>query len=460
MTTTIQQFRGKRVLIIGFGTEGQAAAAFFHRHGAAVTVCDEREEVAFSQPVIEEYKDRGVEFSFGEFSLDGSGVDIVVRSPGVNPAHPLVAATRDHGAIVTSSTEVFFGLCPAPIIGVTGTKGKGTTSSLIYEMLKSDHNHAFLGGNIGIPPLSFLDDVQKDDWVILELSSFQLQDLTVSPHIAVVLMTTVEHQDYHASEREYVEAKVPIVKHQTEADYSVINWDYLNSRVIGNETGGVLYKVSTKLSEERGCIVRDGYLVFVQDGKEERIIATDDIRIPGKHNWENALAASCAAKLAGVETGAVRRVLETFAGLEHRLELIGEVDGVRYYNDSFSTTPETAIAAIGAFEEPKVMILGGSSKNSDFTALGRVISQSTSLRAIIGIGVEWERIKKSCQLSAIRCELIEGKKNMKEIVEAARDVAKKGDVVVLSPACASFDMFENYKDRGKQFVEAVRTIES
>jgi len=447
-------YNNQQVAVVGYGIEGESVAEFLRSQGAQVTVFDEKNEEAFDGESIRKLQIRGVRFNPGGFS-SLTDFDLIVRSPGVSPQTPELVAAKHKRIEITSGTKLFFDLAPCPIIGVTGTKGKGTTSSLIYHMLKEAGRDVYLGGNIGVPPLSFLPKLTKQSFVVLELSSFQLIDLTKNPYIAVVLMTTVEHQDYHTSEVEYVDAKANLVRFQTKDDYAVVNWDYPNSRTIGELAKGNVVKISTVETAGYDARIEHGWLI-VQD---KQIIQTHDIFIPGAHNFENALAAAIAATLAHVPNDVVASVLKSFRGLIHRLEFVRTIKGVRYYDDSFSTTPETAIAAINAFKEPKVLILGGSSKNSDFTKLGKIISDSSSIRGIVGIGVEWERIRRELRVKSEELRVIEGCKTMREIVEAARNTAKPGDVVLLSPACASFDMFKNYKERGREFKEEVNKIQ-
>lgn len=447
----------KRIAVYGYGVEGIATTKFLHTHGGNITIFDNRPKSDFPAGEITLLGRDGIQWEFGS-DPDFSGFDAVIRSPGIMPnCKPLIAA-QQKGIPITTATQLFLDFCPVPVIGVTGTKGKGTTSSLISEMLTTSERHVYLGGNIGVPTLSFLDDIKTGDWVVLELSSFQLMDLESSPHIAVVLMVTVEHQDYHASPEEYVAAKSRLVQFQQASDYTVSNTDYINSDAIGAQAPSLRYAISITKAVSKGCYVQNGVLVFADGNTKENLIPVREIFIPGKHNWENAAAAACAAKLAGVSSEKIRQVLRTFKGLSHRLEYVKTICGVRYFDDSFSTTPETAMAALAAFQEPKILILGGSSKNSDFAELGRHLAASTSLRAIIGIGKEWTRIKASIPNGATSFAVIEHCRTMSEIVQAAKKVARSGDVVVLSPACASFDMFKNYKDRGDQFKQQVLNV--
>ena len=295
---------------------------------------------------------------------DLNGFDFVFRSPGFHPNNPALEKARKGGIEITSATKVFFDLCPCPIVGVTGTKGKGTTSTLIYEMLKSQGFDAYLGGNIGTPPLEFLPKLTKDSKVVLELSSFQLMDLEKSPHVAVMLMTTSEHLDYHKDVYEYVNAKRNIFRFQKESDFAVVNKDYPASNESDIESIGKVYRVSREQGVDQGCFVRGESIVLKMNDEEEVILSTKDIALPGKHNLENVCASIVAALCTGCSMKSIIPVLKKFQGLPHRIEFIRLVKGVKYYNDSFSTTPETAIAAIEAFEEPKILILGGSSKIS------------------------------------------------------------------------------------------------
>jgi len=490
-------WKNKKVAVLGLGVEGLSSVRFLVKRGAKVTVLDRKKEEELEEAIqkltIYSSSDaesrvqksdlnsssrltsfsRTITFRGGESCLkDLKKFDVIVRSPGVKRNLPEILEAEKNGVVITSQTKIFFDLCPCPIIGVTGTKGKGTTSTLIYEMLKKSFDsaphqtgqgsaqdkHVYLGGNIGKPPFEFLDKLNPQSWVVLELSSFQLQDLTKSPHIAIILMLTSEHLDYHKDVNEYVDAKRNIVRFQNSSDFAIINRDYLASHESDIHTNAKVFKVSKEGKVGEGCFVKDGAVKLKIKNEKLKIIDTKDILLPGKHNLENVCAAVMASTIVGVSKENIVKVLKTFKGLEHRLELVGEVNGVRYYDDSFSTTPETAIAAIKAFENPEILILGGSSKGSDFTELGRVINEAKNIKAIIGIGVEWKRIKAQFIIHNSEFIIIERAKDMKTIIAAVSKIAEPGDVVLLSPACASFDMFKNYKDRGEQFKKEVRKI--
>ncbi|HUQ84731.1 MAG TPA: UDP-N-acetylmuramoyl-L-alanine--D-glutamate ligase [Candidatus Limnocylindrales bacterium] len=454
-------FKNKKVAVLGLGVEGISSIKFLKKQSANIFVLDRRKKEAIDQDVLSDAKNLGAEFILGDQYLgDLSQFDVIIRTPGFYRNHEKLLEAEKSGAIITSLTKIFFDLCPCPIIGVTGTKGKGTTASLIHEMLKADGRDVYLGGNIGTPPLDFLDQLNKDSIVVLELSSFQLQDLDKSPHIAVMLMTTSEHMDQHKDLAEYIDAKRNILRFQIKDDYAIVNRDYPASNESDIYTDGKVFYVSRERAGQDGSFIRDDILWMQIDGNEKKIIDIADILLPGKHNLENVASASLAAHLAGVDREQIVNVLRSFKGLVHRLELVREIDGVKYYDDSFSTTPETAIAAIEAFTTPEILILGGSGKKSDFTELGKVISEKKNIKAIIGIGDEWHRIKEESRIKnqESRILLIEDAKDMKTVVLAASKIATTGDVVVLSPACASFGMFKNYKDRGEQFRKEVLAL--
>jgi UDP-N-acetylmuramoylalanine--D-glutamate ligase len=476
----IKNLQNKLVAILGYGQEGNAVTSYLIKHGVKPVLFDQRPWQEWPAEEQEAIKKLGVNFIFGPDSfLELKGFDIVFRSPGV----PLskVKGQLSKVVLITSQTKWFFDHCPCKIIGVTGTKGKGTTASLIYDELKCSQpihrlttninqqpinglttlGNIYLTGNIGkTQPLEILDDLSADDYVVYELSSFQLQDLDKSPHIAVVLMVTSEHLDYHASQEEYIEAKSAITKFQTADDFAVINPDFENSIKIGQQGEGEKIYFSRNRELENGCFVKNDSIIFVGAGLKpaptEAIIKISDLQLKGAHNLENVCAAVGVGKILGVSDEAIRKAITNFKGLKHRLEFVAEKQGLKFYNDSFSTTPETAIAAIQSFDEPLVVILGGSSKNSDFSGLGKVISNSKNIKAVILIGQEASRIRQALKIEPAM--IIEGAKSMVEIFGQIKSVASKGDVVLLSPACASFGLFKNYKDRGEQFRDFVKSF--
>ena len=451
-------FKDKKVAVIGAGVEGVSSAKYLTKKKAAVTIFDDKSEDAFDIKALNEAKNLPVELVFGgDYLSSFAKFDFIFRSPGVRPDLPVLVEAKRKGSVITSQTKLFFDICPAPIIGVTGTKGKGTTSTLIYEVLKAAGKKVFIGGNIGKPPLDFLDKVTKDSLVVLELSSFQLIDCEKSPHIAVVLMITSEHQDWHTSDKEYVTAKKSIVKYQTKQDFVVANSDYTIAKKLGEASAAKKYYFSTKNKVDRGAYTDKNFVVSVTNGWAT-VANIGDIQIPGEHNLQNICAATATGGILEISPQVISKVVASFKGLAHRLEFVTEVGGVKFYNDSASTNPETAVAAIHSFKNPKILILGGSSKNSDFTKLSEEIVKN-NVRVVILIGEEAKRIKAAIEKAGkFHGEIIEGLEKMEEVTSRAKEISQTGDVVILSPACASFDMFGNYPERGDQFKEAVKSL--
>jgi UDP-N-acetylmuramoylalanine--D-glutamate ligase len=356
---------------------------------------------------------------------------------------------------------LFFDLCKAEIIGVTGTKGKGTTVSLITAILKSKIN-IWTGGNIGNAPIEFLDQIKKNDWVILELSSFQLQDLDKSPQIAVVLNITSDHLDYHKNQQEYLDAKLNIVRHQTKNDFAVINLDYLTSfKFAAVSPTKNDYYFSRQKSVDLGCFVKwnnkeAGEIILRTEEKDYVICQVNEIKIRGEHNLENICAAITASYLAGAKIKDIQSAIIKFKGLPLRIEFVKKIKGVSFYNDSASTNPDTTIAAIKSFSEPLILLVGGSSKNADYQKLGQAIENST-IKAIVAIGETAPEIIAKIQ-NKKNISFIKHCQNMSEAVKRAYEIAKSKDVILLSPASASFDWFKDYKDRGNQFNIAINNL--
>lgn len=462
-------FKGKKVAVFGLSTEGIATAKYLVSKGIQVTAADKNspQKLGSNYQRIKKLK---IPLRLGENYLRRlTDFELIFRTPGMPLWLPELQKAKQAGVNISSQTKLFFALCPCPIIGVTGTKGKGTTAALIYQILKASGKRVFLGGNIGKPSIEFVDQLTPKSIVVLELSSFQLEDLKTSPHISVVLNITADHlysvsedsPNYHLSQRDYLRAKENIVKYQDKKDFAVLNFDWPSSRRFPKLTAGQVYFFSHR-QKVKGAYVEDGK-IFLNKKKPILIGETKKLILPGEHNWENVTAAVCAASLAGGSLLAIKRGIFKFKGLEHRLEFIREVDGVKYYDDSFSTTPETAIAAIRAFKKPIILIAGGSEKGLDYTDLGKEIVNS-SVKTLILIGQIADKIEKQVlnyQLSTInyqQLKIIKNLKTMRAIVKAASVFANPGDIILLSPASASFDMFENYKQRGELFKNEVAKL--
>lgn len=446
----------KKIAIVGFGIEGISCANYLGARNQ-IFIIDRRSKDQIDNDLWAKLKIKDSKFFWESQVPKGLNVDLIVRSPGVRPDSPQIKKLLGQKTKVTSPTNIFFNECLCPIIGVTGTKGKGTTATLIYKILREKYKDVILAGNIGTPALDVISKIKKDSVAVLELSSFQLVDLKKSPHVAVILMVTSEHLNWHKDQQEYVGAKKPIVSFQKEKDFAVVNSDFETSLKITNGIKSKIYHFSTR-KRTNGVYISANKIIS-EIGEKEEICDMSKIQLPGKHNLQNVLAAVCVAKIYSAKNNIIVKVLTTFKGLEHRLQLIGEKSQIQFYNDSFSTTPETTIAAIDSFSERKILVLGGSSKNSDFSKLAKKIVHDSSIAALILIGREAERIEMSIKNNGgFRGPVIKGAKNIKEIVNCAYQIAKPGEIVLFSPACASFDMFKNYKDRGNQFIKEVRSL--
>lgn len=413
-------------------------AEYLSGHGYKnLTVLDERAELEELPP------HSNVQLGNTAFS-HLTNFDIIFRSPGIKLTHPGLKSAIDAGVEMTSVTKFFFEKCPSKIIGISGTKGKGTTSTLTYQILKNAGFDVYLGGNIGEPPVNFLDRLKKDSIVVLELSSFQLEDLQQSPHISIVLNITSDHLDYHPDVFEYRKAKESLVRYQKPEDIAIINADYEGSMVFGDIGEGQKYSYSR--SDVSANITVLG----------EKIAKKSDISLRGTHNYENVLPACMVGKILGVSNAVIAKTLREFKGLPHRLELVAEKNGVQYVNDSFSTTPETSMAGVRAFHEPLYLIAGGSEKHSNFKEWAHACAKAENLKMVLLIGLTAQRMEDELQdaieenprkapLDIVRV------KDLDDAFAFLKNQVKKGDVVLMSPACASFDQFKNYKERGERF---------
>lgn len=450
-----------KVAIIGYAVENQAVLRYWQQKKADITICDQNPDIVIPE---------GVASRLGPDYLNGlNEFDIIVRTVGM---HPKLILKKNPGVEtrLTTAVNVFFEECRKPIIGVTGTKGKGTTSTLIAKLLQAAGKKVLLGGNIGVPMLDLLPRTAQADYVVLELSSFQLIDFKHYPQIGVCLMVVPEHLNWHEDMDEYITAKQQLFARQSADELAVYNRNNAHSQEIVKISGArkIAYDVPGPGAEpgsHEGAYVRDD-MIYMNDTP---VCSTSEVTLLGRHNLENVCAAIAATwELILHDTAAIKQVVGSFTGLEHRLELVRELNGVRYYDDSFGTTPETATVAIQAFEQPKVVILGGSTKGSDFDALAQTVA-ANSIRQVILIGntahpdyrtatPEIETALKTAGVQNVISFVKPDGSTMKEIVQAARQAAQPGDIVLLSTGCASFDMFQNYKDRGEQFKQAVQAL--
>lgn len=429
-----------RVAIAGYGLEGESNYRYW-------SISGENDITIIDQKTPQRDLPSGVKTLIGEDAFEKlADFDLVVRTAGLAPYK-----IKTNGK-VWSATNEFFDKCPAPIIGVTGSKGKGTTASLITSILERSGRNVWLLGNIGKPSLDVIGDIQQSDIVVYELSSFQLWDLQKSPHIAVVLFMEQEHQNVHTSMEDYVTAKANITKYQTEGDILIYNQSNQYAKYIAENSKAQLIGYADITTAH----ISDNNFYY----GEQIICSVDTLKIIGKHNQDNACAAIDAAWHFTQDTEVITRGLAAFSGLPHRLSFVKEVDGAKYYDDSIATTPNAAIAALRSFDGPKVIILGGSSKGSDFSDLAKeLVNQSRSdLIYAILIGDESTHIAEACKAVGFLEFEIMNNPTMVDIVKRAHYMAVRGGVVLLSPAGASFGLFKDYADRGEQFEAAVMAL--
>ena len=432
------------IAIVGYATEGKVSAEYFARRGHTVTICDKSTDVEIPD---------GLASQLGsEYLNDLDRFDLIVRSAGI---HPDVILERNPGVKpkITTAINEFLASSPSQnIIGVTGTKGKGTTSTLTYKILESCGRKTWLGGNIGRSPLEFIDELQTDDWVVLELSSFQLYDVQHSPHIAVCLMVVPEHLDWHSDVEDYYHAKSNLFRAQKRDDVAIYFADNAESKRIVSASEGA----QIPYFADPGAKVCEHNQIEIE--KTVKICHVDELKLLGRHNWQNVCAAITAAWQAGCDDVAkIKQAVTEFSGLPYRLEFVRELHGVRYYNDSFGTTPETAIVAAEAFDNPKVMILGGSDKGASFDHLAKAVTKE-SVHHVTLIGTTAGKIKAALETAGYSGSITEGLTTMTDMVADCQSHAQSGDIVLLSTGCASFGLFDNYKDRGQQFMEAVQAL--
>ncbi len=444
----VEYLRKRRIALLGFGVENRTLAHFLSGHEIAFSICD-----ANPSPALREQWPQIENGHWGpDYLTQLDRYDLLFRTPGLPTLDIRLQTARAQGSEVSSQTQLFFALCPCPIIGITGTKGKGTTTTLLESLLRNGQNkRVFSGGNIGQPPIAFAEQLRCDDLVVLELSSFQLQDLTQSPSIALVLSVTQDHLDYHNTRAEYVAAKKNIGRYQTPDDILITNADCITSRTFAQDSPAQQWSFSTHGDVENGACIADGQIqLHHPDNPPTPICHTYELPIPGRHNWENICAAVTAAAAAGVSPASMRASISAFRGLPHRLEFLGERGEIAYYNDSLATTPDAASAALRAFERPIVLIAGGASKGADFAQLGETVA-AANMRAVILLGTEGPRLEQAIRAAGYSGELVANCASLARAVHLAQERAQAGDLILLSPACASFDLFANYKERGNLF---------
>ena len=438
---------GKNVSVIGIGISNRPLIKYLVSLGAYVTAHDKKSEESLGE-VAKELKNMGVKLVLGDTYLDELSGDIIFKTPGMRYDNPKLLEAERNGSIITSEMEVFFEICPAKIIAVTGSDGKTTTTTLIHTMLKEAGYTAYLGGNIGTPLMTKAEEMSCDDYAVLELSSFQLHTMRKSPHIAVITNITPNHLDWHTDYHEYIDAKRNISAYQNENDILVVNNGNEETIKIGNSAKSQVRTFSAKCDA----------LVHLQNDAiyygDEEILKVSDIKVPGAHNVENYMSAISAVHDL-VDKNTINKVACEFGGVPHRIELVRTIDGVRYYNSSIDSSPNRTINTLNVFSEPVVLIAGGKDKGIPYDEIGKPITEHVKTLILIGATskVIDEAVKKTGK--SVPTIFV---KTYEEAVKKAKESAKSGDVVLLSSASTSFDMFNNFEERGNLFKELVNKL--
>ena len=458
--------KGKRIAILGIGVSNRPSIEYFLEQNAIPVCFDSKDETEMDADLIDYLKEKNVEYHFGKNNLDYlEKFDYIFRSPSIRPDTPQIAKAVEDGTILTSEIEQVMELSPSHIIGITGSDGKSTTTSIIYNIINNAGLKCFLGGNIGFPLFTKIREMDPDDYVVLELSSFQLLTFTKSPEIAIVTNVTPNHLDIHKDYDEYINAKKNIFINQNPDDLLIINYDNEITRSFEKEAKGkvLFFSHKEKLSDgiffdEKDRTIKAGF-----EGKIHNLVRQKDMKLIGEHNCENACAAIAATKDL-VKTGAIKKTIEEFPGVEHRLEFIRSINNIPWYNDSIGTSPTRTIAGLLSFEQKIVLIAGGYDKHLKYEPIAKPILENCS--KLILMGQTADKIEKAVtdeihneeekgntiELPIYRC------KTLKETIDKALKVAIDGEIVLFSPASASFDLFKNFEERGNKFKKLVNDL--
>ncbi len=454
-----ESIRGKKVTFIGMGVSHFDCIKLFMQKNIQVTVADKRTAEQLGER-YRELSELGVRFELGEHYLEHlSDADIIFRTPGMNFFSPALSKARALGKVVTSEMEVFFDLCPCKLYAVTGSDGKTTTTTLISEFLKAQGKTVHLGGNIGRALLPIVETIDEQDAAVVELSSFQLISMRKSPDVAVVTNVAPNHLDVHKDMEEYIAAKKNILLHQNAFSKTVLNMDNEITNQMAELVRGKLYQFSRRSIPENGAFLSEnGSIIMVNNGVQTEIMKAEEIRIPGIHNVENYLTA-ISAVYDDVDCHNIVKVAREFGGVEHRIEFVREVNGVKYYNDSIATSPTRTIAGLNSFGQKLVVIAGGYDKKIPFEPLAPKLIEKCKLLILMGLTADKiEKAVTDCdgynpnELRILRVD------TMEEAVAAANANAVRGDIVTLSPACASFDKYPNFEARGNHYKGLVNAL--
>ncbi len=452
-----QNLKNQKVAVIGMGVSNIPLIDYLYSKNATVTIFDDKEKL--TEEIEEKIEKYGFEVALGKDNLKKlKGFDLIFRSPSCMPTKPELVSEKERGAIVTTEIEQVIKMAPCKIIGITGSDGKTTTTTLTYEVLKNAGYTCHLGGNIGIPIFTKLNEVEPGDIIVLELSSFQLMEMDVSPQIAAITNITPNHLNVHKDYQEYIDAKKNIFLHQKDTDILVLNADNEITSKFVDEAKGDVILFSSKQKLEDGYIIEDGIVKECVDGIRRHIVEAKDLKLKGIHNLQNVATVLALTKTL-VDTDKAVETIKQFSGVNHRLELVRTIDGVEWYNDSASTSPTRGISALNSFDKKIILIAGGADKNLDYTPIAKPIVEKVKTLILIGQTANkiYEATKKELEkqgkdLDIHMCE------SLKQSIDLAKRKAKPGQVVLFSPASTSFDMFKNMYDRGDKFKEEVNKL--
>jgi len=446
----VKSFSHKKILVLGLAKSGETAAALIHKLGAFVTVNDKK---PFSEnPEAQGLLEQGIKVICGDHPIEllDEGFELIVKNPGIPYNNPMIAGALEKGIPVVTEVELAYEISEAPFIGITGTNGKTTTTTLVYEMLHEDDKHPLIAGNIGTVASGVAEEATAENTIVIELSSFQLMGIVdFKPKIAILTNLYDAHLDYHGTKKEYVAAKANITKNQTELEYLIVNADQEETLEVARQSKASIIPFSTQKVLTEGAYIFDGWIIFNQ----EKVMEIEKIALPGKHNLENILSAMAAAKLSGVNNSAIQRVLQTFTGVRHRLQYVTEVNGRKFYNDSKATNILATINALAAFKHPVVLLAGGLDRGNEFDEL---LPYLKNVKAMITFGQTASKMERIGKEAGIK--FIKRVDNVDKAVPEAYRYSESGDVILLSPACASWDQYKTFEVRGDIFIEAVHKL--
>ena len=455
-----EYIKNKKIAVIGVGVSNIPLIDYLFEKEAKVTIFDDREEEKISKDILDKIKKYKFDYYFGKRNLDNlHGFEVIFRSPSCLPTKPELVREKERGAVVTTEIEQLIKMAPCKVIGITGSDGKTTTTTLTAKILEDGGYNVYLGGNIGIPLFTKLKEIKPEDIIVLELSSFQLMDMEVSPDISAITNITPNHLNVHKDYQEYIDAKKNIYKHQKSTGILVLNADNELTNSCQNDANGDIILFSSKQRLDYGYIVEDGIIKECNDGIRRHLISQDEIKLKGIHNLQNICTALALTKDL-VSTEKALNTIKEFSGVKHRLELVRVLNGVEWYNDSASTSPTRGISALNSFNKEIVLIAGGADKNLDYTPLGIKIVEKVKSLILIGQtaskiyeAVKIEEEKQNKKVDIHMCE------TFKQSLELAKRIAKPGQIVLFSPASTSFDMFKDMYDRGDKFRKEVNDFE-